>query len=178
MAERQIYRYKDWEPLLHDAVFLAPGARVVGRVEIGAKSSVWYNAVIRGDVDRVQIGCSTNIQDGVIIHEDEGHPCLIGDYVIVAHGAILHGCTIGDQVMIGMGAVILTGAKIGANSMVAAGALVPGGREIPPNSLAIGSPAKVARELSPAEQQHTMALAKRYEKRALFCLGLGESPDF
>lgn len=178
MAEQQTYSYKDWEPLLHDPVFLAPGARIIGRVEIGEKSSVWYNAVIRGDVDRVQIGRGTNIQDGTVVHEDEGYPCIVGDNVVVGHNAVLHGCTIGDNVIIGMGAIILSGAKIGANSVVAAGALVPGGREIPPNSLAVGSPAKVVRELLPEEQQTSVALAKRYERRALFCLGMGESPDF
>ncbi len=178
MAEQQTYSYKDWKPLLHDPVFLAPGARVIGRVEIGENSSVWYNAVIRGDVDRVQIGRSTNIQDGAVVHEDEGYPCIVGDHVVVGHNAVLHGCTIEDNVIIGMGAIILSGAKIGANSVVAAGALVPGGREIPPNSLAVGSPAKVARELLPGEQETIGALSKRYERRAMYCLGLGESPDF
>lgn len=178
MADHKTYSYRDWKPLLHDSIYVAPGARVVGRVEIGKNSSVWYNVVIRGDVDEVKIGCSTNIQDGAVVHEDEGYPCVVGDNVVVGHNAILHGCTIEDNVVIGMGAILLSGAKIGANSVVAAGALVPGGREIPPNSLAVGSPAKVVRELTPEEKKTFKELAKRYEKRAMFCLGLGESPDF
>jgi len=178
VADYKTYSYNNWTPLLHEPIFVAPGARIVGRVEIGKNSSVWYNVVIRGDVDRVKIGCATNIQDGAVIHEDEGYPCVIGDQVVVGHNAVLHGCTIGDNVVIGMGAIVLSGASIGANSVVAAGALVPGGREIPPNSLAVGSPAKVVRELTAEEKKTFSEVAKRYEKRAMSCLGLGESPDF
>ncbi|MFA7467487.1 MAG: gamma carbonic anhydrase family protein [Desulfotomaculaceae bacterium] len=178
MTEHKTYSYNNWKPLLHEPVFLAPGARVVGRVEIGKNSSVWYNVVIRGDVDEVKIGCGTNIQDGAVVHEDEGYPCVVGDNVVVGHNAILHGCTIEDNVVIGMGAIVLSGAKIGANSVVAAGALIPGSREIPPNSMAVGTPAKVVRELTPEEKKIFGALAKRYEKRAMCCLGLGASPDF
>jgi len=178
VTDQKTYTYNNRKPLLHDPVFVAPGARVVGRVEIGKNSSVWYNVVIRGDVDEVKIGCGTNIQDGAVVHEDDGYPCVLGDNVLVGHNAILHGCTLGDNVVIGMGAIVLSGAKIGANSVVAAGALVPGGREIPPNSLAVGSPAKVMRELTPGEKKTFSEVTKRYEKRAMFCLGLGASPDF
>lgn len=177
MNEDRIISYGDRKPLLHEPVFLAAGARVVGRVEIGSHSSVWYNVVIRGDVDEVKVGCGTNIQDGAVLHEDEGYPCLVGDNVLVGHNAILHGCTVGDNAVIGMGAIVLSGANVGANSVVAAGALVPGGKEIPPNSLAVGSPARVVRELKPGEKETFSQMTARYKQRAMFCLGLEESPD-
>lgn len=172
-----VISYGDRKPVLHEPVFLAPGARVVGRVEIGPHSSIWYNVVIRGDVDEVKVGCGTNIQDGAVVHEDGGYPCTIGDNVLVGHNAILHGCTVGDNAVIGMGAIVLSGAKIGAGSVVGAGALVPGGKEIPPNSLAVGSPAKVVREIKPEEKETFREMTQRYRQRAMFCLGLEESPD-
>lgn len=178
MAGDSIISYGNRKPILHEPVFVAPGARVVGRVEINKFSSVWYNVVIRGDVDKVTIGCGTNIQDGAVVHEDSGYPCVLGDNVLVGHNAVLHGCTVGDDVVIGMGAIVLSGAKIGANSIVAAGALVPGGKEIPPNSLAVGSPAKVVREVSPEEKDTFGEMSARYRQRAMFYLGLEENPDF
>lgn len=178
MNGNKVYTYGNKKPLLHEPVFLAPGARVVGRVEIGKYSSVWYNVVIRGDVDEVKIGSRTNIQDGAVVHEDKGYPCIVGDNVLVGHNAVLHGCIVGDNAVIGMGAIVLSGAKIGANSIVAAGALVPGGREIPPNSLAVGSPAKVVREVKPEEKEYFKTMTERYSQRAMYYLGLEENPDF
>ncbi len=177
MAEKNIYPYGGIRPVLHEPVFVAPGARVVGRVEIGPRSSLWYNVVVRGDVDVVKIGSGTNIQDGSVLHEDEGFPLLVGDNVTVGHNAVLHGCRVGDGVVIGMGAIILSGAKIGDNSVVGAGALVPQGKEIPPRVLALGSPAKVVRELTQEEIDNFTALTRRYAQRAVYYLGLDENSD-
>ncbi|MCQ2507561.1 MAG: gamma carbonic anhydrase family protein [Dorea sp.] len=133
------------------SVFIADGAKVMGDVTIGKDASVWYNAVIRADRAPIVIGQRSNIQDGAILHEDTDNPLILGDEVVVGHGAILHGCEIGDHTLIGMGAIVLNKAKIGKNCMVGAGALVTGGKEFPDGSLIIGSPAKVKRELTQAE---------------------------
>src|SRR5690606_14623448 len=113
--------YGEKKPNVHPTVFVAEGARSVGDVEIGGTSSVWCNAVVRGDVDKVRIGKEANIQDGAIGHQDAGRPLIVGDRVTVGHGAIIHGCTIKDGALIGMGAVILSGAEVGENALVAAG---------------------------------------------------------
>lgn len=173
MSGQNLYNFGEIKPVLHKTVFVAPGARVVGRVEIGAHSSVWYNVVIRGDVDEVKIGSGTNIQDGSVLHEDEGFPLVIGDNVTVGHGAILHGCSVGDGAVIGMGAIVLSGAKIGANTVVGAGSLVPQGKEIPPNCLVMGTPAKVVRELGQDEIAAFGRMASHYRARAAFYLGGG-----
>lgn len=138
-------------PVLHDTVWLAPGSAVVGSVTIGADSSVWYNAVVRGDSDRVSIGARSNVQDGVVIHTHRGHPAIIGDDVSIGHNAVVHGCTIEDGSLIGMGAVVLSGAVIGAGTLVAAGAMVLAGDVIPPGSLVAGVPATVRRTLTADE---------------------------
>jgi len=178
LTEKNIYAYGDRKPVLHETVFIAPGARVIGRVKIGAHSSVWYNAVIRGDVDEVKIGAGTNIQDGAVLHEDEGFPLVIGDNVTVGHNAILHGCQVGDGAVIGIGAIVMSGARIGVNSVIGAGALVPGGKEFPPNVLVMGSPARVVRELSFEDIENFGKMEKRYRKRAMYCRGEGRNPDF
>lgn len=169
--DRNLYSYDNQYPKFNDTVFIAPGAKVIGNVELGDYVSVWFNAVIRADVDYIKIGPGTNIQDGCVVHEDPGYPAVVGNNVTVGHLAVLHGCTVGDEAVIGMGAVILTGAKIGAGAVVAAGALVPEGREIPPGTLAIGSPAKVVRELTPEYRerfkknaQHYLELAEKYRR--------------
>lgn len=172
------YRYGPFCPVVAETVYIAPGARIIGRVEIGDQSSIWYNAVIRGDVDYVKIGRYTNIQDGCILHEDEGYPLILGDRVTVGHRAVLHGCRIGDGAFIGMGAIVMTGALVGEGSVVGAGSLVKEGQVVPPGSLVVGSPARILRSLSKEEIEKFQAAAERYRKRSLFCLGLGESPDF
>jgi carbonic anhydrase/acetyltransferase-like protein (isoleucine patch superfamily) len=136
---------------LHPSVFVAAGARILGDVEMGADSSVWFNAVIRGDTDRVRIGDRTNVQDGAVIHTDSGKPCTIGDRCTVGHSAIVHGCTIANGCLIGMGAIVLSGAVIGDESIVAAGSLVPEGREFPARSLLVGSPVKRLRDVTEEE---------------------------
>ena len=140
--------YQQIVPEIHPSVYIAQGAMIIGDVNIGEDASVWFNAVLRGDLDQIRVGARTNIQDGTIVHLDQGFPCIIGDDVTVGHGCIVHGCTVGDGAMLGMGAIVLTGAKIGERAIVGAGALVREGQEIPPETVAVGIPAKVRRDVS------------------------------
>ena len=150
-------------PQIAAGAFLAPTATVIGDVHVGAESGLWFNVIVRGDVNHIRIGGRTNLQDGTIVHvTSRTHPTLIGNGVTVGHGAKLHGCTIGDGCLIGIGAIVLDGAVIGEESMVAAGALVVPGTIVPPRSLVIGSPAKVKRGLSDAEREQLVMLADRY----------------
>ena len=144
---------------MHPSAFIAEGAMIIGSVTIGEKSSVWFNCVLRGDLDRIEVGARTNIQDGAVVHMDRNFPSIIGDDVTIGHGAIIHGCTIGDGAMISMGAIILTGAKIGERGIIGAGAVVREGQEIPPESLAVGIPARVKRDVT-AEELERMRLGK------------------
>jgi carbonic anhydrase/acetyltransferase-like protein (isoleucine patch superfamily) len=133
------------------SVFIAAGAVITGDVRIGAQSSVWFNAVIRADIDRVVIGERTNVQDGVVIHVDAGAPALIGSGVTIGHAAVVHGALVEDDVLIGIGATVLSGAKIGRESILGAGTLVTGGTIVPPRSLVLGLPGRVVRSLSDEE---------------------------
>ncbi|MDE0314466.1 MAG: gamma carbonic anhydrase family protein [Candidatus Poribacteria bacterium] len=146
-----LIEYEGIKPNVHSSVFVAPGAMIIGDVSIGEESSVWFNCVLRGDLEPIRIGCRTNIQDGTVIHMDKEIPCLIGDDVTVGHGAILHSCAIDNEALIGMGAILLTGCQIGERAIVAAGTLVREGQEIPPGTVAMGVPAKVRREATEAE---------------------------
>lgn len=139
------------------SVYLAPGAIVAGEVKIGARSSVWFNTVLRGDTDAIVVGEDSNLQDLTIVHMDEGFPALIGNRVTVGHRSIIHGCVIGDDCLIGMGAIVLSGAKIGAGSLIGAGALIKEGQEIPPGSLAVGAPARV---IGPVGESHRGAIER------------------
>ncbi|SUE29958.1 carbonic anhydrase [Nocardia farcinica] len=139
-------------PEIEESAWLAPNATVIGRVRLAAEVSVWYGAVLRGDLEQIIVGERTNIQDGCVLHADPGVPLTVGSGVSVGHNAILHGCTIGDDVLVGMGATVLNGAVVGAGSLIAANALVPEGAQIPPGSLVAGVPGKVRRELSEAER--------------------------
>lgn len=147
---------------IHQDTFVAPTAAVVGDVTIGAGSSVWYHAVLRGDMAPITIGENSNIQDGCLLHVAEGFPLLIGNYVTAGHGAILHGCTVEDGVLIGMGAIVLDGAVIGEGSIIGAGALVPEGKVIPPRSLVVGLPGKIIRQLDEAKAAELIAHAENY----------------
>ena len=140
--------YENFSPEVPQTVFVADGVRLIGRIRIGDRSSIWFNAVLRGDNDRIVIGRETNIQDGAILHVDAGFPCIVGDRVTVGHRAILHGCSVAEGVVVGMGAILLNGAKIGREALIAAGAVVKEGQEIPERSLAVGIPAKIIRELN------------------------------
>jgi carbonic anhydrase/acetyltransferase-like protein (isoleucine patch superfamily) len=133
------------------SVFVADGARVIGNVEIGKGSSVWFNAVIRADSNKVKIGESTNVQDNAVIHTSKGLGVQIGDNVTIGHGAIIHGCTVKNNVMIGMGAIVLDGAVIEEDCIIGAGALITQGKVIPKGSLAFGNPMKIVRELTEQE---------------------------
>ena len=146
-----LIEYEGITPNVHSSVFVAPGAMIIGDVKIGEESSVWFNCVLRGDLEPIHIGCRTNIQDGTVIHMDKEIPCLIGDDVTIGHGAILHSCAIGNEALIGMGAILLTGCKIGERAIVAAGTLVREGQEIPAGTVAMGVPANVRREATEAE---------------------------
>ncbi len=143
--------YLDRSPSVHSTVFIAEGGRVVGDVEMGEQSSVWFNAVVRGDTSTVRIGARTNIQDGAVVHTDTGKPVTVGDDCTIGHNAVIHGCTIGNGCLIGMGAIVLSGAVVGDESLVAAGTLVPEGKDFGRRSLLVGSPAKVVRTLNDEE---------------------------
>ena len=137
--------------LIDKSVFIADGAKVVGEVEIGKNSSVWFNAVIRADLDSVKIGEASNVQDNAVVHTSKNFGVQIGDNVTVGHSAIVHGCTVGNNVLIGMGAIVLDGAVIEDNCIIGAGSLVTQGKLIPAGSLAFGNPAKVVRQLTDDE---------------------------
>ncbi len=144
--------FQDKEPKIHDSVFVAENAVIIGDVEIGAESSVWYGSILRGDVNFIRIGERVNIQDASVIHVSSGtHPTVLEDEITVGHRVTLHGCYVESNCLIGINSVILDGARIGRNSLVAAGSLVTPNRQIPENSLVMGSPAKVKRELSADE---------------------------
>lgn len=144
-----------------DAV-VAKGAIVLGDVTMERDSSVWYNAVVRGDINSIRIGEGSNVQDNAVLHVDRKFPLTIGRQVTVGHGAVLHGCTIEDQALIGMGAIILNGAVVGKGSIVAAGALVTQNMMIPAGSLVMGSPAKIRREVTAEELQASIQNAENY----------------
>ena len=153
-------------PRIHPGAFVAPGAVLIGDVTIGEDSSVWYGAVLRGDINRIIIGAQTNLQDGVVVHLANEYPAIVRERVTVGHGAIVHACTVDDEVLIGMGAIILDGAEIGARSIIGANALVTGGMKVPPGSLVIGSPAKVTRQLAADEQAKIKTWALKYVANA------------
>jgi carbonic anhydrase/acetyltransferase-like protein (isoleucine patch superfamily) len=140
--------YEGIRPRLASDVFVAEGAKIVGDVTIGEKSTVWFNAVLRGDLAPIVIGKHCNIQDGVIGHVNTNQPLILGDGVSIGHAAIIHGCSIGNGTLIGMGAIVLNGAEIGEYALVGAGALVTENQVIPPRTLCLGSPARVVRELT------------------------------
>ncbi|MGI5452933.1 gamma carbonic anhydrase family protein [Streptomyces sp. CA-249302] len=141
------------EPKIDAEAFVAPTSSVIGDVTLAAGASVWYGAVLRGDVERISVGAQANIQDNCTLHADPGFPVSIGERVSVGHNAVVHGATVGDDCLIGMGATVLNGAVIGAGSLIAAQALVPQGMQVPPGSLVAGVPAKVRRELTEEERQ-------------------------
>jgi len=159
----KIYEFQGKTPEVHPSCFLADGARIIGDVILEENVSVWFNTVIRGDVERIRIGKNSNIQDNVVIHVTHfANPTKIGENVTVGHGAILHGCTVGDGALIGMNAVVLDRAVIGEGALVAAGAVVTPHTHIPPKMLAAGVPAKVIRHLSDAEEKMVSEGAANY----------------
>ena len=162
-----VYEIDGKRPKIHPSVWLAPGSHVVGDVTIGEASSVWFNTVIRGDVERVSIGVRTNIQDLTMIHVTNGRfTCLIGDDVTVGHGVQLHGCRVLGRSLIGMSAVILDDVEVGEDTIVAAHSLVRVGFKVPPGTLVAGVPATVKRDLKPAELDEIKRSAERYAEYA------------
>jgi carbonic anhydrase/acetyltransferase-like protein (isoleucine patch superfamily) len=167
MSTMNILYVNGHEPEIDDSAWVADNARVVGHVRLAADVSVWFGAVIRGDqTDPIEVGARTNIQDGAVLHSDPGQPLRVGQDVTVGHQAMLHGCTVGDGSLIGIGATVLNGAVIGRGCLVGAGALVTEGKVFPDHSLIIGSPAKVARELTPEQVQGLLRSAALYVQRS------------
>lgn len=158
--------YQGVEPKIDESVFIAESADIIGKATIGKNANIWYNVVIRADENEVIIGENTNIQDGSVVHIGYDHPTIIGNNVTVGHKVLVHGCKIGDNTLIGMGSIVLDGAEIGEYTLLAAGSLVPPGKIIPSGVLAMGSPAKVVRELSEEEKQNLIESALKYVKTA------------
>jgi carbonic anhydrase/acetyltransferase-like protein (isoleucine patch superfamily) len=147
-----ILAYDGKTPRVAASAWLAPGCVLTGDVEVGDESSVWFQTVIRGDVNVVRIGARTNVQDHCVVHvTSRTHPTVIGDEVTIGHRVVLHGCTVNDRCLIGIGAIVLDGAVVGPDAMVGAGALVPPGMVVPSGTLVLGAPAKVKRDLTPEE---------------------------
>jgi carbonic anhydrase/acetyltransferase-like protein (isoleucine patch superfamily) len=157
-----VYQLNDATPVLHESAWVADSAHVVGRVELGEDTSVWFGTVLRGDMEPIRIGRGSNIQDNSVLHTDHDKPLTIGENVTVGHQVMLHGCTIGDNSLIGIQAVILNGAKIGKNCLVGAGSLVTEGKEFPDGSMILGSPAKAVKQLSPEQIEGLKMSARNY----------------
>src|SRR5712671_47109 len=171
--DQQLDTFLRKQPKLGKEVYLAKTAVVVGDVTIGDYSSVWHNAVLRGDINRIVVGHHTNIQDNAVLHLADEFPCIVGNWVTVGHGAIVHACTVGDETLVGMAAVILDGAIIGRQSLIGAKALVKQGMKIPPGSLVLGAPAKVVRKLSKEERAGLKWWAQKYVDNGAYCLKHG-----
>jgi len=152
-------------PDCSQAAFVAATATVVGQVTLGAGASIWYGAVVRGDVERIDIGANTNIQDGAVIHGDPGQPTILGNHVTVGHRAVIHSAQLEDGCLVGMGAIVLNGVRIGTGSIVGAGAVVT--KDVPPHTLVMGMPAKPVREVTAAEAADLVAHAQQYQQLAL-----------
>ncbi|AWL11879.1 Carnitine operon protein CaiE [Saliniradius amylolyticus] len=160
------YKIGDTQPKLHPSVYMAPSAQVMGNVIAHENVSFWFNAVVRGDNDPIDIGPDTNIQDGAVLHTDPGSPLFLGKGVTVGHKAMLHGCHIGDYSLIGINAVVLNGANIGKYCVIGANALVTENMDVPDYSLVVGSPAKVIKQLTPEQARGLEASAKHYVDNA------------
>lgn len=154
--------YKGTLPSSDPSNFIAESAQVIGNTTLEEDASVWFGAVVRGDVEPIRIGKRSNVQDNAVVHCSKGFDTIIGDDVTIGHGAIVHGCHIGNRVLIGMGAILLDGVKVGDDCMVGAGSLIAPGKEIPPRSLVVGSPGKVVRTLTDEEMASLKASAAHY----------------
>jgi carbonic anhydrase/acetyltransferase-like protein (isoleucine patch superfamily) len=161
-----IYRLGDLIPEIDPEAWVADSAELIGRVELAAGTSVWFNATIRADNDRVRVGARSNVQDGTVIHTDDGIPVIIGEGVTVGHQVMLHGCTIGDGSLIGIQSVVLNGARIGRECLIGAGALITEGKDIPDRSLVMGSPGKVVRLLTDEEVERIRRGNAHYVEKA------------
>lgn len=170
-----IYRYGERIPSVHDSVFVAPNASVIGSVILSENVSVWFGATIRGDNDVITLGKNSNVQEGAVLHTDPGLTLTVGENVTIGHQAMLHGCTIGDGSLIGIQAVVLNGAVVGKECLVGAGAIITERKTFPDRSLILGSPARVVRQLTDEDVEKLMKAAQSYaERRAQFLANLKE----
>jgi carbonic anhydrase/acetyltransferase-like protein (isoleucine patch superfamily) len=169
----QLDRFLRRQPKLGQNVYIAKTATVIGDVTLGAHASVWYGAVLRGDINRIVVGHHSNVQDNAVLHLADDFACVLGNWVTVGHGAIVHACKVGDEVLVGMGAVILDGAVIGKQSIIGAKALVTQGTKIPPGSLVLGAPGKVVRKLTPEERSGLKWWAQKYVDNGAYCIKHG-----
>jgi carbonic anhydrase/acetyltransferase-like protein (isoleucine patch superfamily) len=171
--EQQLAEFLRKQPRLGAGVYIACGAVVLGDVTLGEGASVWYNAVVRGDINRIVVGHHTNVQDNAVLHLADELPCLVGNFVTIGHAAILHACTVRDEVLVGMGSTVLDGAIIGEQSIIGARTLVPQGMEVPPGSLVLGLPGKIVRSLAVDERSALKGWAEKYARYAAYCLQNG-----
>ena len=169
----QFEKYLRQQPSLGESVYLAKTAVVLGDVTLGDHSSIWYGAVARGDIHRIEVGHHTNVQDNAVLHVADDYPCEIGNWTTLGHSAVVHACRIGDECLIGMGCTILDEAEIGEQCIVGANALVTQRTKIPPRSLVLGSPAKVVRELKEEEVSGLKRWAQHYVDNSAYCLEHG-----
>jgi len=173
MAGANLISFGGKSPRIDPAAFVAPGAQLIGDIEIGPEASIWYNCVLRGDVNRIRIGARTNIQDGTVLHVDspkpgdpEGHATIIGEEVLIGHLAMVHGCILHDRAFVGLGSVVMDGCEIESDAMLAAGAMLTPGKRIPAGQLWAGRPAKYVRDLSAADLQGMRAGVAHYVELA------------
>jgi carbonic anhydrase/acetyltransferase-like protein (isoleucine patch superfamily) len=169
-----VFEFENTQPTVDSKAYVADGAKIIGKVDLKEYSSVWFNSVVRGDVNRIEVGRYTNIQDNSVIHVADDFATIIGDFVTIGHNCVIHACTIEEHCLIGMGAVILSGAVIGKGSIIAAGAVVRENQVIPPNSLVVGLPAKVVKSI-PDEWDKIHAQAIKY--KTLWTKRYGILPD-
>ncbi len=158
--------YKGKSPIVDESVLICESADLIGDIEIGKDSSIWYNAVLRADMAEIRIGVGSNIQDGTVVHTNTNQPTHVGDNVTVGHNAILHGCTVGDNALIGMGAIVLDGAVVEEGALVAAGCVVPPGKVVPARHLALGNPMVIKKELSEKAVEANLFNSKTYVELA------------
>jgi len=170
LVAQQLETFLRKRPTLGTNVYIAQGAVVVGDVTLGDHASVWYNAVLRADINRIVVGHHSNVQDNSVLHLAGDLPCVLGNYVTVGHAAVVHACTVGDECLIGMGAVVLDGAVIGRQCLVGARALVTQNMVIPEGSLVLGAPARVVRPLSAEEKESLRIYADHYVENGAYCL--------
>jgi carbonic anhydrase/acetyltransferase-like protein (isoleucine patch superfamily) len=161
-----LYKLGEYAPKIHDNAWIAASAEVIGRVTLAEGASIWFGAIVRGDVEDIYIGRNSNIQDNSVLHADTGQPLVIGENVTVGHHVMLHGCNVGDGALIGIRAVVLNGAQIGRNCIVGAGAVVTEGKSFPDGTLILGAPAKVVKEVSPEQIAGMKAGAAHYVENA------------
>jgi len=171
--DSQLAKFLRRQPKLGKNVFIAKTAAVIGDVTLGAHSSVWYGAVLRGDINRIVVGHHSNVQDNAVLHLADDFPCVLGNWVTIGHSAVVHACKVGDECLVGMGAVVLDGAVIGKQSIIGAKALVTQGTKIPAGSLVLGAPAKVVRKLTKEERAGLKWWAQKYVDNGAYCLQHG-----